>query len=320
MNTTQLSPSLALQTFQIRPTPSALPAGETVDELMIDWSGLPAGSSASIYLPAVSADDVLALASGMYVTHRFSRVDAHTLACAAGGISYLPVPKGFGQDYAGLLAVSLPAAAAPAGDVPTYNVVVRQVTTSYQTTRGANANAASRPKGTRWRQVLGTFQVSLSTKPPEEALLATERLYGVFQWISEAIAPTDRWYPVFVRYLGQLAGVITGLGGNPGQIPPSPTGEVPGFPAPKPRPVPCADAGEVVGKIRGVTYDHFGDFDGFVLETETGEQRRFCSREAPMLVLIHQAWTERTLVAVRPESRRRDVPRSVVMLAGGDRR
>jgi len=197
-----------------------------------------------------------------------------------------------------------------------YSVKVRQVTATYDRTADVNA-AAGAPAHTIGRRVLGTFQVSLSVKTRDQALLATERLYAVLLWIQEAIAPTDRWYPVFLRYLSQLAGVIAGLGGNPGQIVPSPSGQVPRLPRPKPPPVKGDEAEAVVGKIEGVIYDHFGDFEGFVLETETGRHHRFYSREAPMLVLIRRAWIERTRVTVLHERHRSDVPRSVILEAGG---
>ena len=116
MTAISTAPPTALHTFEIRPTSSALPVHATVDELMIDWGDLPAGSSASIYLPAVSANEVLALASAMYVTHWFSRLDANTLACGAGSISYLPIPKGLQQNYAGLLTVTLAAGAPVRGN------------------------------------------------------------------------------------------------------------------------------------------------------------------------------------------------------------
>jgi hypothetical protein len=303
-----LSRSLALQTFEIRPTPSTLPAGQKADELMIDWSDLPAGGTASIYLPAVSADDVLALASSMYVTHRFSRADAHTLACDAGGISYLPIPKGSGQNYAGLLSITLPAATARQ---PTYSVKVRQVVNVGPETRRVDSGTGNAPR-TSSRRILGTFQVSLSVKTPDQALLANERLYAVFRWILEAIPPASRWYPVLVRYLDELAGIITALGGNPGQILPSPSGQVPARPQP-PRPVKATQ--EFTGKIEGITYDHFGDFEGFILETETGRHHRFSSREASVRDLVRQVWIERTRVTVFVELDRPHIPQSIVLHA-----
>ncbi|MEY2547597.1 MAG: hypothetical protein QOD64_179, partial [Verrucomicrobiota bacterium] len=86
----------ALDTFEIRPTPAGLPPDQTPDELMIDWGNLPAGTLATIYLPAVNVDEVLAMATGMYTTHRLERVDNHTLQCRTGGLTYVPVPPGTG--------------------------------------------------------------------------------------------------------------------------------------------------------------------------------------------------------------------------------
>src|ERR1017187_6952943 len=246
MTVTPQSLPLALQTFEIRPTPSTLPAGQKVDELMIDWGDLPAGSTASIYLPAVSAADILALASSVYVTRRFSLVDSHTLACGAGGISYLPVPKGSGPNFAGLLAVTLPASIRTG---QTYSVTVRQITTAGQGNVVGAVNEASGPDF--WRRVLGTFQISLSVKTRPQARVATERLYGVLLWIQEAIAPNDRWYPVFLRYLALLAGTVEGLGGNPGQILPSSTGDLPGLPYRTHPPREEAESEEITGKIEG---------------------------------------------------------------------
>ena len=42
--------------------------------------------------------------------------------------------------------------------------------------------------------------------------------------IQESIPTTDRWYPVFDRYVTQIGQRVEGFGGNPGSISPSPTG------------------------------------------------------------------------------------------------
>src|SRR6185369_13447610 len=65
----------ALNTFEIRPTPQALPLHEAWDELMIEWGPVPAGTTAQIYLPAVDVDEVIKRARGMYTTHSLMRVD-----------------------------------------------------------------------------------------------------------------------------------------------------------------------------------------------------------------------------------------------------
>ena len=52
------------------------------------------------------------------------------------------------------------------------------------------------------------------------------------------------------------------------------------------------------GKIDGIVYDHFGDFEAFILETPEGEHRRFQSRETQVLRLVKTAWAERILTTV----------------------
>ncbi|HEY2393359.1 MAG TPA: hypothetical protein VGK22_19450 [Candidatus Angelobacter sp.] len=52
------------------------------------------------------------------------------------------------------------------------------------------------------------------------------------------------------------------------------------------------------GKILGLLYDHFGDFDGFVLESEDCRTRRICSRERKIEAVVRQAWFDRSTVLV----------------------
>jgi len=54
------------------------------DELMISWGNTPRGSVASIYLPVVASADIIALADAMYVKHRLSASDPHTVQCPRG--------------------------------------------------------------------------------------------------------------------------------------------------------------------------------------------------------------------------------------------
>ncbi len=74
-------------TFEIKPTPEKLRAGERADELMIDWGNTPSGSVAQIYIPTVKASEALALAGKMYGRHRLTRLDDHTVQCPVGGIT-----------------------------------------------------------------------------------------------------------------------------------------------------------------------------------------------------------------------------------------
>src|ERR1035438_7536371 len=92
---------------------------------MIDWGSLPAGTTAFIYMSAVTADDILSLARRMYTSNPLSRIDEHTLAIKTGGVSYIPIPAGSTVNYAGLLSVQMPSNLTR-GQV--FNVAVRQVT------------------------------------------------------------------------------------------------------------------------------------------------------------------------------------------------
>jgi hypothetical protein len=116
------SPNQAPTTFDIKATPLEIAPTDTPDELMIDWGSLPVGSQASIYLPAASADEILALAGRLYRRHELTRSDPHTIRCLAQGLTYVPVPAA-DSNYAGLLTVELPTGVKRDA---IYRVVVRQ--------------------------------------------------------------------------------------------------------------------------------------------------------------------------------------------------
>jgi hypothetical protein len=307
------------QTFEVRPGPKVTGrAGERPDELMIDWGELPAGSTAQIYMPAVSSDEVLGLAKKLYTTRLLQRVDEHTLQCRAEAVTYVPVPPGQGIDHAGLLTIDLPASVRR-GEI--FSVLVRQVTDAQGRTRkppppppvpGRAAQAAGGHGGTLiyWRRVAGAFQVNIPVHTKGVLLPREERQLSILRWIAQAIAHTSRWHPVFTRYLDQLAGRVTGLGGDPGIILPSPTGDW--QPAPhRPRP-PEAITGET-GKVIGLVYDRFGDFEGFLLETEHGHEHRYHAREHEIEDLVERAWTERTVITVHTHPHQPHRPATIVV-------
>ena len=206
-------------TFDIRPTPAALPAGAPSDEMMILWGGTPAGSLATIYLPAVSAADVLRLAAKMYTTQQLEFVDDHTLQCRTGGVTWMPIPQGTGANFAGMLTVDLPPTVRR-GEA--YTVVVRQVTDATEV-RGKLAGGRT-VSATPERRVLGSFQISIPVSIEEALLDSEESLLSIMRWIQQGKAPGDRWSPVLDRYVAQIAERVQGFGGDPRKIPPSPTG------------------------------------------------------------------------------------------------
>jgi hypothetical protein len=322
--------AVAVTPFEIRPTPVGLAQGQRADELMIDWGETPHGSVATLFLPAASADEILDLASRMYASHHLTRLDDHTLQVPAGGITYVPIPPGSGPDYAGLLAVEPPENVKERG----FTVVVRQVTnaSAARLRRGelqeeAAAGAKKKKKGKaaeavtqegfmgrseydvlEWRRVLGAFQLTAPVRPKQTLLVREERQLSVLRWIAEAIPRDSRWHPVFERYVDVIGDRVIAFGGDPTRVLPSPYGwpKHEHEPHPDPGHLPPGEEREGHrGKIAGLLFDRFGDFEGFVLETDEGE-RRYFSRERDVEALAERAWRERLRVTVYAE---RDDPR-----------
>ncbi|MDT4972806.1 MAG: hypothetical protein QOG22_2949 [Pseudonocardiales bacterium] len=312
---------IAPQTFEVKPSPALLLDGKP-DELMIDWGETPDGSTASIYFPGADAAESIAWAESMYVTHRLTMTDAHTITCPVGGVTYLPVAQGTGANFAGLLSVHLPLGIRKGQE---FTVVVRQITgvsTQLRDVRGGQAvplalEAAATHEGDAgkggfaWRRSLGVFALTIpvSTKA---ALLGDEmRALSIFRKIEAGIPIESRWYPVFRRYIDQLVGRVSGMGGDPNKVGPTDDGDWQhtgghGGDGGRDRDTggrdehdqDCDDLDRLVGKVSGLVYDRFGDFSGFHLETGTCEHREVCSTEQRVEQLARTAWQQRSTVHV----------------------
>ena len=237
------------QTFDIRPTtpigPSAYP-----DELMIDWGTIPLGSVAYIYWPQVLANDVLALASELYGSHTLSIFDSHTVQCKiTGGVTYIPIPTGASENFAGLLTLDLPTTVVIGQE---FNVVVRRISTrqyipgpeiKLRTVPASSAigtgeklvalrkpeaeaiKVAVPPQPRSWRYVVGTFQIKIPVSSGDAMLYAEENTLSIMRWRLEQMAPSDRWHPVLERYISYIAARVDGLGGDSSEVVPSPNGQ-----------------------------------------------------------------------------------------------
>jgi len=310
------SPHLVPQTFDVAPTIQGLPAHLVPDELMIDWRQAPAETQAQIFLPGTDASDILSRADRLYARHGLTRVDAHTLGCKAGGITYLPIPPGAGSNLAGLLTINLPATVKKG---QAFKVVTRQLANvsarrpvpppillaaSHQPAEAAAAITTS----IQWRKVVGTFQISIPVVAKGVLLEPEERLLSVLRWIAQAIPTRNRWHRVFERYLKQIADRVTALGGDPSTIYPSSSGDG----HPRPGHEPGEHRAAATGKIAGLLFDRFGDFEGFLLETEEGE-RKFLSREREMATLAERAWRDRLRITVWTERDEQHRPASITV-------
>ncbi|WP_425955152.1 hypothetical protein [Xylanimonas sp. McL0601] len=341
------------QTLQIRPTPAAL-LDDRPDELMIDWGNVPPGTNATLYLPTVDAAEALDWAHRMYVSNRLSMAGPHTLACMAGGVTYVPVPGASDLDHVGLLAVELP---------PTvhkgerYSVRVRQITgarfgtgrvveagTDVTTTRSRErrtvAVGAVEPaevlrifvegsrQGFLFRRTIGAFGLEIPVSTKAILLPGEERTLSILRHIERTVPLESRWWPVFRRYVDLYAGRVAGMGGDPTAILPDGDGDWEhvnlchdGHDRDRDehdehdghdhehghdREPECdhADGGDrytktVAGKVVSLSYDHFGDFTGFVVETERDSHVEVRSTERRVEHLAREAWVTRAVVRVR---------------------
>ena len=205
--------------------------------------------------PPCDADEILALADQLYDVNLLTKVEDHTIACPAGGVTYLPVPRGSGTNFAGLLSVELPAGIRK-GDV--HEVTVRQVTTALSRLPDHRAtkleddspiNAGGAPGGDEdgpseapavsvftegfqakrpdlsWRRVLGVFNLTIPVSTKGALLAGEERLLSLLRWIQLAIPMQSRWFLVFNRYVDEQADRVRDMGGDPDAVGADPNGD-----------------------------------------------------------------------------------------------
>jgi hypothetical protein len=171
------------------------------DELIIRWNNVPRHSEATIYLPEVDVNEILALSALRQHPTVLKRVDTHTLRCSLADITYIPLPERNGT-LAGLITLVLPPGVRT-GQV--YRFSVEQYSgTTLKTT--------------------GAFQMTIPVRPDPEMLPEEIRKLSVLRYIQQAIPQGSRWVGIFKRYVDQIAARVKGLGGDPGTVKPSPDG------------------------------------------------------------------------------------------------
>jgi hypothetical protein len=292
--------------FEVRHTSSSA-ANAQPDERLIDWRVLPAGSTARLYIPGADANEIVRRADALYVSHHLTAIDQRTIGCAASGLTYLPVPSGTGANLPGLLTVDLPEGVRR-GQL--FKVVVRQVTsragerpTPPPPPPQIGTPAAGKRAVIRWRQVLGSFQVSIPVSTRTVILAPEERLLAVLRWIELSIPPANRWFLVFERYIEQVADRVRALGGDPDTIKPSPSGGEVGHGHADPH---------ATGKVSEVIFDCFGDLEGFALDT-CEHIRHFRSNERRLAELLLELCEERmTVTVISDPARPHQVERIIV--------
>jgi len=312
--------------FEFWPTPAV--AAGAPDELLIDWGNVPAGTTASIYIPEIDAGQIVALTRGGARASGITQLDGQTISLPTGGIGYVPLPPGASFGLTGLLTLDLPDTVKK-GEV--YTVAVRQVTDAVgrfvpppppgvvvaKADNVAIAAAVSHVPLQRWRRIVGSYQITIPVRTASVMLPAETRLLSVLRWILQATATNDRWYPVFSRYVGLIADRVGALGGDPDQVHGSPTGEPHGTghgdeEVPECPPVDRGPVCHFDGKVVGLIYDCFGDFEGFVLD-DCGREFRFRAREHEIEKLAREAWYKRIAITVVARATDQRRPISIVL-------
>lgn len=245
------------------------------DELLFWRNNLPPGTVVTLYLPDVDVDEIIELAGTRHAPPVLQRVDEHTLRFEPGEVTFVPLP-GRDKTIPGLLSVALPAGIQK-GQV--YRLSVQQL-------------------AARTLRFIGAFELTIPVGDKATLLPDEVRKLSLLRYVAEAMPPEDRWYPIFARYLGEIAGRVRGFGGDPESVHPSPhgSGERDVEPEPEPRPTPQRRV-RFEGKIDRLLYDCFGDFEGFVLQLCDGE-RRFVCKEKAIERVIDSACCSRRCVTV----------------------
>ncbi len=293
------------------------------DELMIDWGTTPPGTVGTLYLPGVSSSEVMRLADRLYTRNRLKAADAYSVQIEiTGRVAYIPVPSGSIGDLAGLLTLDLPSHVRTG---QTFRVVLHQVIDAPATRPRPGVNvpppivASRQPKAaahlvnkgrvsveavvqkrSNSRHILGAFQFSLLVQTRHDILPIVERTLVNLRRVIGTIPHENRWCPVMQRYLSQVARRVEALGGGDSHRHEHEHRR-------------REERARFEGKIDGICFDRFGDFDGFWLRTEDG-LRRFSSREREIESIVNKAWRQRITLLVITEEHEPHEPVSIVFL------
>jgi hypothetical protein len=212
-------------------------------------------------------DKVLQLAARRQHPNVLHKVDPHTLAIDLADATFVPIPSAGKNSYAGLITLTLPDGVRT-GQV--YRADFQQIA--------------------RLRRFNGSFRFTVPIGDETRMLPDEVRRLAVLRYVAQGKPAGSRWQPIFARWVATQAGKVRGLGGDPALVPPSLTD-------PQGVGEPGVGKGLVSGKVRCLSYDCFGDFEGFDLE-DCHVCHHFRTGERRIEEIIRRACQERTWVTV----------------------
>jgi len=173
------------------------------DELLIRWHNLPLDSEVTLYFSDIDTSEVQAMASAFRRSlPAFKVIDDHTLSFRVADSTWMPIPGGRSLNIPVLLGVRLPD-----------NIVSGQH--FYISIHQVSGNTG---------RVTGTFQIDIPVTTAVLILDREVRTLSIMKHIATTIPSTNRWYPIFLRYLKGLSDRVDALGGDSTTVHANPDG------------------------------------------------------------------------------------------------
>ncbi len=189
------------------------------DELLIRWHNLPRDSEVTLFFSDVDTADILRIAAEFRRSPAaFEVIDKDTVRFRVADGTWMPLPGGRILNIPALLSVKLPDAIVSGQE---FRISIHQVD-------GAT------------RRVTGAFQINIPVTKAELILDREIRNLSLMKHIATTIPSTNRWYPIFLRYLHGLSLRVNALGGDSKNVHGNPDGS--GHPYLPPARVPVVKA------------------------------------------------------------------------------
>ena len=278
------------------PLTAAFSRRQRADELIIWWETLPKGTEIDLYIPSIKADTMLELAGTRPNGNPPQKVDEHTIRASYGDVTFIPIPAGLNKPIPSLVSICLPAGVT-AGD--THRAVIQQV-------------------AGRSRLILGGIEFRIPVHRAEDFVNDDIRKLAILRAMQTKIDESDRWWPVFERYVDGFAARVDGLGGDSATVKPQRNFPSPGSVNEEDNDENGRDKDKqrhlaYEGKVAELRYNCHGNFEGFVLKSCT-QKHLFEVCESQMEALLREACSTRATLRVNVAKNKPHIPLSIVRL------
>jgi hypothetical protein len=171
------------------------------DVLMIHWDNLPRDTHASFFFPSFETEALLTFEALRHGPGNMTRGEDHTVNLKVTDVGFIAIPAS-PRAIPALLTLQLPPGVA-AGQ--RFRIVMQQVRR-------------------RTHQIIGTIEFMVTVSTAGVIMPELRRNFSVLKYIGATIPPANRWFPIWQRYLDQLAVRVRAFGEDPDSIKPSSSG------------------------------------------------------------------------------------------------